>query len=103
VPEMFIDTTPGTPKIYRREALTKVFTVGYDIFDHIMFGSDCRTARYNAKWTQDWFSMDDGVYAELGLGEKDLDSIYRTAAQRYLFGGDNSNRKIPTPDGTGKK
>lgn len=100
VPEMFIDTTPGTPRIYRRDALTKVFTVGYDIFDHVMFGSDCRTTRYNAKWTKGWFAVDDAVYAELGLGAKDLDSIYRTALRRYLFGGDNTKRAIPTPDGT---
>ena len=100
VPEMFIDTTPGTPRIYRRDALTKVYTVGYDIFDHVMFGSDCRTTRYNAKWTKGWFAVDDAVYAELGLGAKDVDSIYRTALQRYLFGGDNTKRAIPTPDGT---
>ena len=67
-----------------------------------MFGSDCRVSRYSVKWTQDWFAMDDGVYAELGLGEDDLDSIYRQSLKRYLFGGDNSKRKIPTPDGTGK-
>lgn len=103
VPEMFIDTTPGTPRIYRREALTKVFTVGYDIFDHVMFGSDCRTASYNAKWTKGWFTVDDGVYAELGLDGNAVDSIYRTAVQRYLFGGDNSNRKVPTPDGSEKR
>ena len=102
IPEMFIDTTPGTPKIYRLEALTRLYTVGYDIFDHIQFGSDCRTARYNAKWTVDWFRVDDGIYAELGLDEKWTDSIYRGALKRYLFGGDNTKRKIPTPDGTGK-
>ena len=26
--ELYIDTTPGTPGIYRRDALTKIFTVG---------------------------------------------------------------------------
>ena len=54
----------------------------------------------DAKWTKGWFAVDDAVYAELGLGAKDIDSIYRTALQRYLFGGDNTKRVIPTPDGT---
>ena len=103
VPEMFIDTTPGTPKIYRRDALTRLFTVGYDIFDHIQFGSDCRTQRYSATWTKDWFATDDTIFAELGLDGRQVDSVYRGSLKRYLFGGDNTKRKIPTPDGTGKR
>ncbi|MBR2983089.1 MAG: hypothetical protein IKC80_07645, partial [Kiritimatiellae bacterium] len=103
VPEMFIDTTPGTPKIYRRDALVKLYTVGYDIRDHIMFGSDCRVMNYNTKWTKDWLDFDDGVYAELGLDDGWIDSIYRKSLERYLFGGDNSKRDIPTPDGIKRK
>lgn len=99
VPEMFIDTTPGTPKIYRKGALTKVFTVGYDIRDHVMFGSDCRTDRYNVSWTTDWLKFDDAVYAELGLDNGWLDSIYRKSVERYLFGSADTKRSIPTPDG----
>lgn len=99
VPEMFIDSTPGTPKIYRKEALTKVHTVGYDVFDHVMFGTDCRVSKYNVKWATDWIATDNRIYDELGLGEKIRDSTYRTALARYLFGGDNSNRKAPTADG----
>ena len=99
VPEMFIDTTPGTPRIYRRDALSKIYTVGYDVHDHVMFGSDCRTTEYNVSWTRGWFEKDDGIYAELGLPQSETDSIYRGALKRYLFGGDNSQRNIPTPDG----
>ena len=39
--EMFIDITPGTPEIYRRDLLTKLFTVGYDVENNIVFGVDC--------------------------------------------------------------
>lgn len=99
VPEMFIDTTPGTPKIYRRDALAKVFTVGYDVSEHIMFGTDCRVNRYNVAWSRDWQRTDDAIFSDLGLGADALDDIYRRALGRYLFGGDNSNRKLPTPDG----
>lgn len=103
VPEMFIDITPGTPKIYRREALAKLHTVGYDVFDHIMFGTDCRVKPYNVGWSKDWQATDDAIYAELGLEAKVIDSCYRTALQRYLFGGDNSNRRAPTADGLSRK
>lgn len=103
VPEMFIDTTPGTPKIYRRDALVKLHTIGYDVRDHIMFGSDCRVMGYNTKWTTDWMKFDDLVYAELGLDGGWIDSIYRKSLERYLFGGDNSNRDIPSPDGIKRK
>ena len=48
--EMFIDTTPGTPVIYRREALTKMFTVGYAVEHNIFFGGDCRAQTYNSRW-----------------------------------------------------
>lgn len=99
VPEMFIDTTPGTPRIYRKDALTKVFTVGYDVKDHVMFGSDCKTNQYNVKWTTDWLKVDDAIYSELELDSSMIDSIYRKSVERYLFGGDNSKRSVPTPDG----
>ena len=36
---MFIDTTPGTPELYRREVLTKLFKI-YDVKDRVLFGTD---------------------------------------------------------------
>ena len=86
VPEMFIDTTPGTPKIFRRDALAKVFTVGYKVFDHIQFGTDMNTEGYKANWCKAWMDTDDALFAELGLGAKAIDSNYRGSLQRYLFG-----------------
>ena len=99
VPEMFIDTTPGTPKIYRADALAKVFTVGYDVAEHVMFGTDCRVNRYNAEWSRDWQRTDDVCLTSLGLGPDAQDDYYRRALRRFLFGGDNTKRSVPTPDG----
>ncbi len=42
--EMFIDLTCGTPPIYRHEALTKLCTVGFDVWDHLLFGTDSTAA-----------------------------------------------------------
>ena len=99
VPEMFIDTTPGTPKIYRRDALSKVFTVGYDVSNHVMYGTDCRVDGYSVDWSRGWQNTDDAILADLGLDASALDVYYRRGLQRFLFGGDNTKRKVPTPDG----
>ena len=100
VPEMFIDTTPGTPKLFRREVLAKVYTIGYDVLNHVQFGTDCNARLYNAAWSTDWQKTDDAIFDELGLDAKTVDSNYRGSLQRYLFGGDNVARKVPVPDGT---
>ena len=99
VPEMFIDTTPGTPKIYRHEVLSRLFGVGYDVKDHVQFGADCGTDDYNFSWVRDWMNTDYAIYAEIGLGAEARDSIYRKSLERYLFGG-SGGRIVPTPDGT---
>ena len=99
VPEMFIDTTPGTPKDYRRDALRRVYKTGYDIAEHIMYGTDCRVTNYNVAWSTDWQRTDDAILSEFGVDANGLDDYYRRALGRFLFGGDNSKRKIPTPDG----
>ena len=38
----------------RRDALAKLFTVGYDVADNVMFGSDSSANGYNAKWVKTW-------------------------------------------------
>lgn len=65
--EMFIDITPGTPPIYRREALTKLHTIGYDVQENILFGSDCSAPGYNVRWVDETRARDDAIYEELGL------------------------------------
>lgn len=99
VPEMFIDTTPGTPKLYRKDALAKVFTIGYDVAEHVMFGTDCRVNRYNCAWSRDWQNTDEAHLASFGLNADVLDDYYRRGLSRFLFGGDNTKRVVPTPDG----
>jgi len=94
--EMFIDLTPGTPKIYRKEVLTKLFTIGYDVAERIQFGTDCRCNRYTTSWAVDWMKTDDAIYSELGV---DVDDVYRRGFQKFLFGG-GAAKRCPTPDGT---
>lgn len=82
--EMFIDTTPGTPPIYRLEALTKVYTVGYDVADNVFFGSDGRANTYNGGYARQWIDRDRGILSNLGQGQEVLDKLFARNLQRFL-------------------
>ncbi len=74
-PEMFVDTTPGTPKIYRKDLLFKLYNCCYDIPHNIMFGVDCTINNYNAPWTKQWVDYDTELMDEIGVG-KHLQRMY---------------------------
>lgn len=82
--EMFIDITPGTPPIYREDALKKLFTVGYDIENNIIFGSDCSMDNYNSKWTSDWISRDVEIYGKLGLDAEIPGKVFYNNLLRFI-------------------
>lgn len=90
--EMFFDLTPGTPPIYRRELLTKLFTVGYDVENNLMFGTDSVAADYDPDWVTGWIGRDNGIYDELGVTEEQREKIYRENFMRFLSGGDTDHR-----------
>ncbi|MBN1348247.1 amidohydrolase family protein [candidate division KSB1 bacterium] len=82
--EMFIDMTPGTPPIYREEALTRLFTVGYDVNRNVLFGTDCTANDYNQAWVRKWINNDDAIYKKLGLDVSTLKGIYSGNLLRFL-------------------
>ncbi len=82
--EMFLDLTPGTPEPYRRDLLTKIHTVGYDIKRNILFGTDCRAEDYNPVWTKRWLGIDDKIYDEIGLDDDTRECIYSRNLKRFL-------------------
>ena len=97
--EMFFDITPGTPEIYREELLTKLFYVGYDVPNNIIFGTDCRTSGYNYNWTKKWLDIDGKLFDKLGVSEKLRQKIYRDNLFRFLgITEDKVERFIPRPD-----
>ena len=74
--ELYIDTTPGTPGIYREDALKKLYTVGYDIKDNILFGTDRMANNFDtedAKWMLEY---DRGVHAQLLTPAEDQDKFF---------------------------
>lgn len=82
--EMFFDITPGTPAIYREELLRKLFRVGYDVPDNIMFGTDASASSYNSGWTKEWLKLDGQIMEELGVTEEIKEKVYCDNLLRFL-------------------
>jgi len=93
-PEMFIDTTPGTPEIYRAEALTKLFTIGYNLSDHAIFGTDGSAPGYEAEWTRTWADRDLAILRRLGLGEDVQARYFGGNLQRWLTGLEQKSNSV---------
>lgn len=82
--EMFVDITPGTPQIYREELLTKLFKVGYDVQNNVIFGSDCNLDNYNSKWTKDWVKIDNEIYDKLSINAVIKEKVFSENLMRFL-------------------
>lgn len=82
--EMFFDITPGTPEIYRRDLLTKLYTVGYDVGHNVMFGTDCSAAPYKTEWTEKWLKIDGDIMDELGVSRENRELLYEKNLMRFL-------------------
>lgn len=83
-PEMFFDLTPGTPEIYRRDLLYKLFHVGYDVPDNILFGSDTLPTRYAPDYVKHWLDIDNALYDEFGVPASIREKIYEKNYLRFL-------------------
>lgn len=97
--EMFLDITPGTPEIYRRDLFAKLFTIGYDVGNNIFFGTDCNAESYNSRWFLKWCEIDKNLLDELGVSKKIRENLYYNNIMRFL-GKYPSKEKahIPVPD-----
>ena len=98
--EMFFDITPGTPKIYRDELLTKLYTIGYDVGDNIMFGTDCSSDEYRSEWAKDWLTTDKKTLDRLGVSLQKREKLYEKNLFRFLgISGEKSEHTRPVTDG----
>lgn len=97
--EMYFDLTPGTPEIYRKELLTKLYTVGYDVGDNVMFGTDSTAHAYKHEWPKKWLEIDKKILFELGVSKENLEKMYSKNLMRFL-GKDcqNTQKLSPTCD-----
>ncbi len=90
--EMFFDITPGTPKIYREELLTKLYTVGYDVGDNVMFGTDAQVHNYNSQWAFKWISIDGEIMDKIGVSRKNRELLYSENLMRFLGKSENTKK-----------
>jgi len=82
--EMFIDTTPGTPILYRREVLTRLYTIGYDVARNVFFGSDCLTGAYAPDTVREWIERDTMILREIGVAREAVDAAFGGNLRRFL-------------------
>lgn len=74
--EMFVDLTPGTPSIYREEALTKLLTVGYEAMpSHMIFGTDASSV-YEVGMVTQYIRQDNAIYDKLGIDAQTRAQIF---------------------------
>jgi len=75
-PDMYLDLTPGTPKIYREDLLNKLFNIGYNPMSKMMFGSDMGANDYDPGPVKDWIDYDNAIYDKLGVADDIRKKIY---------------------------
>lgn len=92
--EMFFDITPGTPKIYREDLLTKLYTVGYDTENNIMFGTDSLCTEYDSDWVRSWLELDGSIFDKLNITAEQREKVYSKNFLRFISGDDVSH-KLP--------
>lgn len=83
-PDMYLDLTPGTPKIYREDLLYKLFNIGYNPMKKMMFGSDMGAEDYDPAPVKDWIDYDNAIYDKLGVSDEVRQSIYADNFLRFI-------------------
>jgi len=86
VKELFIDTTPGTPPIYRRDALTKLYTVGYDTQNNVFFGTDCHANSYDGPGAGELIAGDEKILRDAGLKDGEIEKYFSGNLLRFVAG-----------------
>jgi predicted TIM-barrel fold metal-dependent hydrolase len=81
---MYIDLTPGTPEIYRKEVLTKLFQIGYEVDDFILWGTDNHSENYDVGWAKKWQKIDSEIFDQLSLTPIQKEKIFVRNLEGFL-------------------
>ena len=77
----------------------KLFFVGYDVPNNILYGTDCRTSGYQYGWTKKWLKIDTDLFDKFDIPEKLRQKIFRDNLFRFLGNSEGKvERFIPLPD-----
>lgn len=83
-PELFIDLSPGAPKIYRKDIFSKFFDIYPNIADSMMFGVDTNTNTYNVNMAKGYIETDKAILDELSVPEADQEKIFYKNLLRFV-------------------
>lgn len=81
---MYLDITPGTPKIYREELFTKLYTVGYDVSDNVLFGTDATASSYCGERISERLRFDGRILDKLGISLDMRERMYGGNLMHFL-------------------
>jgi predicted TIM-barrel fold metal-dependent hydrolase len=81
--EMFVDTTRGTPEIYREEALRKLYTTGYNVTGNTFFGSDRIVDNFKNNGAA---KGDMEILRKIGLNNEQMEAYFYKNLLRFIFG-----------------
>jgi predicted TIM-barrel fold metal-dependent hydrolase len=82
--QMFIDTTPGTPRIYRHDVFVRLFGCGCDVGDNVFFGSDRGVNNYDVKGVRDLIEFDNWICDEIGLHAETQRKMFADNLLRFV-------------------
>lgn len=82
--EMFLDITPGDFSEARRDILERLFTIGYEVSNNILYGTDRSVNNYDFECAKRWIKRDNEVFTRLKLGNEVLEGIYSGNLMRFL-------------------
>ncbi|MBR7130769.1 MAG: hypothetical protein IKC82_02105 [Lentisphaeria bacterium] len=63
--DFFIDASPGTPDIYRKQVFRNFAFLGYDLTDRLISGIDSNIHNYNWEWGKYMLEFDRKMFADL--------------------------------------
>ena len=74
---MYFDITPGTPPIFRREALRWIYMIGCKVKHRVLWGTDCLANNYRPEYALYWQKLDKEIMDEIASDP----NRYRVAGQ----------------------
>lgn len=81
--QLYIDTSPGTPGVYRRDVLQKLYGCGLPLADKLIFGSDLSN-RYDEEKSRYYVQRDRIILSEMGITEEIQEKYFSGNMQNFI-------------------
>ncbi len=75
--KMYFDLTPGTPPIFRRDAMRWIYMCGFRVKHRVLWGVDSCSNNYDVEYAKYWAKLDKEILDEIAADP----NIYRVAGQ----------------------